>query len=109
MRSWRVFLTEGAVHDLSDTHSFIARKDNPDAADRVMSRIEEAIAALASFPNRGTRPKELLDLGIREYREVVVLNFRIIYRIVEQGVYVFLIADGRRDMKQLLERRILGS
>lgn len=109
MRSWKVFLTEDAIRDLSDTYAFIARKDNPDAADRVVDRMEEAIAALASFPNRGARPRELLDLGIREYREVVVLNFRIIYRIVEQAVYVFLIADGRRDMKQLLERRILGA
>lgn len=109
MKPWRVFLTEDAVRDLSDTHSFIARKDNPDAADQVMERIEKAIASLALLPNRGTRPGELLDLGIREYREIVVLNFRIIYRIVEQAVYVFLITDGRRDMKQLLERRILGS
>jgi len=107
VRSWKVLLTDHAVHDLGDAYGFIARKDGPDAADRVLDRIEEAIAALASFPNRGTRPRELLDLGIREYREVVALNFRVIYRIVDRAVYVFVIADGRRDMKQLLERRIL--
>jgi toxin ParE1/3/4 len=29
-----------------------------------------------------------------------------IYRIIERRVYVYLIADGRRDMQTLLARRL---
>jgi hypothetical protein len=32
---------------------------------------------------------------------------RIICRVMEKNVYVLLIADGRRDMQALLERRLL--
>ena len=34
---------------------------------------------------------------------------RIIYRVMENVVYVFLIADGWRDMQALLQWRLLGA
>ena len=56
---------------------------------------------------RGGWPKKLLDIGIREYREVLFKPYRIIYRVMNENVYVLVIADGRRDMRTLLERRLL--
>ena len=35
------------------------------------------------------------------------MPYRIIYRESEDDVYVLVIADGRRDMRALLERRLL--
>ena len=35
--------------------------------------------------------------------------YRLIYRVSEQDVVVFVIADGRRDMQSLLTRRLLGA
>ena len=52
-------------------------------------------------------PKELLDLGIQEYRELQYDPYRIIYRVLGRNVYVLVIADGRRDMQTLLQRRLL--
>ncbi|MDE0103485.1 MAG: type II toxin-antitoxin system RelE/ParE family toxin [Bryobacterales bacterium] len=49
----------------------------------------------------------MLTIGIREYREVFVKPYRIIYRVTAETVYVLLIADGRRDMQSLLLRRLL--
>ena len=73
----------------------------------MLDRIEEAFTGLAEHPQRGAFPKELLDIGIREYREVFFKPYRIIYRVTGENVYVLLIADGRRDMRTLLERRLL--
>ena len=58
-------------------------------------------------PERGAYPKELVLLGIREYREVFFKPYRIIYRILDKNVYVLLIVDGRRDLQLLLQRRLL--
>ncbi len=44
---------------------------------------------------------------MREYREVFFKPWRIIYRVVGGDVHVLVIADGRRDMRTLLERRLL--
>ena len=62
---------------------------------------------LSESPERGAYPKELVLLGIREYREVFFKPYRIIYRILDKNVYVLLIVDGRRDMQLLLQRRLL--
>jgi len=51
----------------------------------------------------------LLELGIRDYRQTFFKPYRIIYRVEGRRVYVYLIADGRRDMRTLLERRLLGA
>jgi len=102
-----VLLTDDAARDLEELHEHISLHDGPGRAEHVVVRIEEAFRSLSKFPRRGAYPKELLALGIREYREVLFKPYRIIYRIIEDKVYVLLIADGRRDMQTLLERRLL--
>lgn len=52
-------------------------------------------------------PQKLSSLGVREYREVFFKPYRIVYRVSKQTVYVYLIADGRRNMEVLLNRRLL--
>lgn len=69
----------------------------------------EATERLASFPERGPYPPELLGLGIREYRQTYFKPYRLVYRVIGKQVIIYLIADGRRDMQSLLSRRLLGS
>jgi toxin ParE1/3/4 len=74
-----------------------------------LSQIEKAFSQLSQFPERGPYPEELLALGIRDFQEIFFKPYRIIYRVVAKNVYVFLIADGRRDMQTLLQRRLLDA
>ena len=104
-----VFLTNDAAHDLDDLCHYIAQYDSPQRADYVLGQIERAFSRLSKFPERGTHPEELLALGILEYREISFKPYRIIYRVMAKKVYVLLIADGRRDMQTLLQRRLLGA
>ena len=71
------------------------------------ARSDQCGQALFAFPQRGSYLRELLDLGVREYREVFFKPYRILYHVLEDGVYVMVIADGRRDMRALLQRRLL--
>lgn len=106
---YEVLLTAHAVQDLEEIAGWIATHDAPAKADAVLERIEAAIAALAKFPDRGAHPRELLALGIRDYRETFFKPYRLIYRVRGERVHVYLIADGRRDLQSLLARRLLGS
>jgi len=101
-----VRLTDDAARDLEEIFDYVSRRDAPSRAERVLDRIEEAFQALSAFPERGSYPRELLDLGVREYREVFFKPYRIIYRVMDDGVYVMVIAAGRRDIRALLERRL---
>lgn len=103
-----VLLTHDAARDLDEIYRYIAAYDAPQKADHVLEQIEKAFSRLSESPERGAYPKELLSLGIREYREVFFKPYRIIYRIMDDNVYVLLIVDGRRDMQFLLQRRLLN-
>ena len=105
--SFLVQLTDDAARDLEENCDYIERHDAPGRADYVPGQIEKMLQSLSEHPRRGNYPKELLDLGIREYRELYFGPYRIIYRVIESNVYVLIIADGRRDMQALLQRRLL--
>lgn len=102
-----VLLTEHAERDLKQIIRYIAEHDSPARARYVLAKIEGSFSRLSDYPSRGAYPPELSALGIREFREVFFKPYRIIYRVIGSIVYVTLIADGRRDMRAILERRFL--
>ncbi len=106
---YKVLLTRDAVNDLEELDVWIAAHDSREKADYVLDGINEAFQKLAELPERGTHPKELFTLGIREFREVFFKPYRIIYRVERRTVYIYLIADGRRDMQTLLSLRLLNN
>ena len=107
MSGYEVLLTAGAEHDLEEIYTYLAEYDSPARAEHVLDRLVEAAQGLASFPQRGSHPRELLALGIREYRQTFFKPYRLIYRIMARQVLVYVIADGRRNMQSLLVRRLL--
>ena len=106
--SCKILLTHSAERDLEALYDHIAENDSQANANYVLDKLMEVAESLAAFPERGSYPKELLALGIREYRQVYFKPYRLIYRINGKQVIVYLIADGRRDMQTLLMRRMLG-
>ncbi|MDO8721678.1 MAG: type II toxin-antitoxin system RelE/ParE family toxin [Syntrophales bacterium] len=104
-----VLLTADAARDLEDLYQYIAVHDAPGKADHVLTNIEKVFGSLSESPGRGVYPKELLALGIRDYREIFFKPYRVIYRVAGDVVHVLLIADGRRDMQTLLQRRLLSA
>jgi len=106
---FEVLLMNGAETDLEALYEYIAESDNVANADHVLDRLLETVDTLSRFPERGPYPKELSSLGIKDFRQTTFKPYRIIYRIVDRRVFVYLIADGRRDMQALLARRLLSA
>ena len=106
---FEVLLTAGAEQDLEGIHDDIASFDCVANANCVLDQLLEVAQSLSRFPERGSYPKELLALGIKEYRQVFFKPYRVIYRVSARQVVIYLIADGRRDMQSLLARRLLGA
>lgn len=104
---YEVVLTAGAERDLEEIHDYIAGHDAPAKARHVLERLLAATESLAIEPERGSHPHELLELGIRDYRQTRFKPYRVVYRVLQRRVVVYLIADGRRDMQALLQRRLL--
>lgn len=104
---FQVYLTDDASRDLEELYDYIESHDAPGKAHYVLDQMEKAFLSLSENPERGVYPKELLAVGLREFRELFFKPYRIIYRSMAENVYVMVIADGRRDMQALLQRRLL--
>ena len=106
--AYEVLLTQGAEQDLEALFDHVAEYDSVANAHRLLDNLMDVAQSLSKLPERGSRPKELLAVGIQDYRQVFFIPYRLIYRLHGKQVVVYLIADGRRDMPALLARRLLG-
>ena len=106
---FQVLLTEGAEQDLESIYDYISEFDCVANANYVLDALMASMESLSKFPERGSYPKELIGLGIKEYRQTFFKPYRLIYRVSGNQVMIYLIADGRRDMQSVLARRLLGA
>ena len=82
-----------AFSDLDDIRDYIAQ-ENPDAADRVMAEIFDAIRGLVPFPYQGHRRP---DLSSRPLRFTLVREYLIAYAPEEKPLWVLAVIHGRRN------------
>lgn len=107
IQQFKVRITEAAWADVRDIRDWIRDDRGPEAADNFVDSMLARVETLERFPLRGAVPPELQALGIAEFRQQIVGIYRILYRIDEDRVSIVLIADGRRDLERLFERRLL--
>lgn len=107
MTSFSVYLLSGAKQDLLQLHRYVALNDSVEKADRLIDHLQRTCARLKTMPERGRIPLELERLGIREFRAIIFKPYRIIYSQAKSRVFVYCILDGRRDLQDLLEERLL--
>ena len=93
---------------MESIHDYLSEFDCVANANDVLDELMDVVDSLSKFPERDSYPKELVGLGIKEYRQTFFKPYRMIYRVAGSQVIVYLIADGRRDMQSVLARRLLG-
>lgn len=102
-----VELTADAERDLESIYRHIARTDSRERADHVLDRLVAAAERLAVAPQCGSVPRELRALGVDAFRQVFFKPYRLIYRVHDPRVVVYVVVDGRRDLQALLAARLL--
>jgi len=78
-------------------------------ANYVLDELMDVVENLPKFRERGSYPKEVVSLGIKEYRQTFFKPYRVIYRVAGSQVIIYPIADGRRNTQTVLARRLLGA
>jgi plasmid stabilization system protein ParE len=98
----RLIWTEPALLNLDEIAEYIAL-DDPAAASQYVQNVFDRTARLASFPNSGKRPAELLRTP---YREIVAPPCRIFYRGEEDAVLILYVMRSERLLRPfLLDKR----
>jgi plasmid stabilization system protein ParE len=106
-KKYKVIWSNIAEKDLKNIIEYIA-DENLLNAQKIFKKIEEKASSLYLFPNRGRLVPELKDQGILQYRELIHSPWRIIYRISENKVYVLSVLDARRNIEDILLKRLLN-
>jgi len=86
-----------SLNELHDIYEFIA-KDSKRYAQIQIENIQNAVSNLISFPLMGRNIPEFPHLS---YREILVGNYRVIYRLEGDMVIVMSVVHGRRLLKEL--------
>ena len=94
----RLVWTEPALQDLEAIADYIAL-DKPSAAARFIRRVFAKVELLRKFPQIGSVPAELGDLP---YRQLIISQCRIFYRI--EGTRVYIVHVMRHEQMLRLER-----
>jgi len=88
--------TQPALLDLESIRDYI-RRDSEYYAARFTEKIIEAVEGLENFPEMGRSVPEADDENIRE---LLLYNYRIIYRFETDSILVLSIIHGARDLSQ---------
>ena len=103
---FNVLWSKVAERDLISIIEYII-KDNESNAKKIYDSIKKASFELNSFPQRGRIVPELEYYFINNYREIIIKTWRIIYRIEENKVYILAVLDSRRNIEDILLKRLL--
>jgi toxin ParE1/3/4 len=104
---YQVKVLAEAEDDIFQIYKYIMINDSVNHAEYVFEQLEKFCLSLNSNPERGHFPPELEWAAITHYREIHFKPYRIIYEIEGKRVFIHCVFDGRRDLQQLLEQRLL--
>ncbi len=88
----RVLWTELALQRIQDIDAFISM-DSPVAAEKWVGKIFERGKSLSLFPKQG---RIVPERGLQKLREIIVGNYRLIYRISSKQVSILSVVERHR-------------
>lgn len=102
-----VFILASAEQDLKELRNYIISRFSHEQWTESLTQIRQVILMLQKYPQAGTVPLELADIGGSQYRQILSGKNRIIYELRPPDVFVHIIVDARKDMHSLLTTRLL--
>jgi toxin ParE1/3/4 len=103
----KIYILSDAEEDLIDLYQYVSNHDSIRKADQLLDKIQASCQSLSELALRGHTPPELERISIFEYKEIHYKPYRIIYQIIENDLFIHCILDGRRDLQELLQQRLL--
>ena len=104
---FEVFLSKDAEEDIFSIYNYGALHDSIEKADSLFGKLIETCLSLEHHPDREHLPPELDRINVREYSELHYKPYRIIYQIRKKEVFIHCVLDGRRNLQDLLQERLL--
>ncbi len=105
---YRVEFTHWAESDIDEIITYIIENDNVTDAIRLFHKLKEKISALDKLADRGRVVPELKQINVLDYKEIIYKPYRIIYIVEDNCVFIVAVFDGRREIDDIIFRRVTG-
>ncbi len=105
--TYNVNFTEPAEKDLIEIYTYVFENDGEMNADSLRQSLQSKCNELENFPSRGHILPELISFNTSDFLEIHFKAYRIIYQLQKREVFIYGVLDGRRDIKKILEERLL--
>lgn len=96
----QVILLQGAIDDLMDIKS----SDKNWAVTK--KQIKAELSLIGENPFSRSEPPEIQEISITQFHQGLSKYHRIVYEVLDDAVYVHIICHQRKDMTQILLRRM---
>jgi toxin ParE1/3/4 len=92
----RIVWTRTAIDDLRAIRAYISR-DSVQYAKRMVERIKSAVERLEANPRSGGK---VLEWDRDDLREIIVGNYRVIYRIYRRKIQILTVFHAARQLPE---------
>lgn len=98
-----VIWTEPALQELNDIYVYYSEHKSEIVAVKLFNTIVNAADRLGLFPEMGTT-EELLKNRRKCYRSLIEGNYKVVYYVEDNNVYIALIWDCRQNPWRLIDK-----
>ena len=105
--SYRVKWVKEAERSLDEILNYIIEHDGVIIAHKIYQKIKKQASLLKVDPNIGSPVKELKSLQ-KDYKQIVISPWKIIYIKNKNIIHILLVIDSRRDLEEILYEMIIN-
>ena len=103
-----IIWTDAARDDLLDIRAYLKSHQSAAFVKKVTEQIRDEVGSLRDWPSKGAYVRELEELQLDQYRELLVGQHRIIFERASEVFYIHIVCHTSRDLEALLRRRLLA-
>jgi addiction module RelE/StbE family toxin len=94
IKEFKVLWTENAIEDLLAIKEYIF-EDSPDRAESWIRELFNSGESLVNLPTRG---RIVLEFKQKNLRELLIGNYRLVYRINKTTIEIITVFEGHRQL-----------
>jgi len=107
--NFKTYWTVTSEKDINDIIDYFLNKEEIKIAKHALQKIKKSVDRLSLFPHSGRIVPELKHFSILIYREVIIENWRVIYKVNNRVIYIMAVIDSRRNVEDILLNRLVDS
>ena len=103
-----IIWTDAARDDFLEIRQYLRMHHSSGFAKKVTEQIRDEVGSLKDWPSKGVYVRELEELQLDQYRELLAGQHRIVFERSSEAFFIHIVCHASRDLEALLRRRLLA-